>query len=376
MSITRRDFLNGAAYLGAGAAISWPLKILAEKKLSIPYPPSLTGMRGNHPGSFETAHALAWSGQKDFGPIQGEWENYDLIVIGAGISGLSAAWYYQQKKPDARILILDNHDDFGGHAKRNEFRVDGKLLLSYGGTQSFDSPSSFSAESLQLINSLGIDFDELEKSYDRNFFQKYNLSLGVFYDEKTFGKNVLLKSGIPNNRPVKAYSKSFVPGLVVSPKFLSTLDKAPLSDEQRKKIKDVFAVSPKAYHYFKGEQGENRFYYKSYIQFLSDVYEINDLPIITLLSMSLVEDASLGGANVNLPDALAGGLPAYHLHLSSLSLSERKKQSSMKQIKVMRVTTTKMITYTTIPTVTPHLLVYLYTSSYLKLQSFQHQRNV
>ena len=48
-------------------------------------------------------------------------EDYDLVVVGAGLSGLAAAHFYREQRPAARILLLDNHDDFGGHAKRNEF---------------------------------------------------------------------------------------------------------------------------------------------------------------------------------------------------------------------------------------------------------------
>ena len=99
-------------------------------------------MRGNHPGSFEAAHSLGW-GQQSYSarelPVE---ERYDLVVVGAGISGLAAAWYYRRRFPQARVLILDNHDDFGGHAKRNEFRAGGRLLLSYGGSESLQSPNA------------------------------------------------------------------------------------------------------------------------------------------------------------------------------------------------------------------------------------------
>jgi spermidine dehydrogenase len=79
-------------------------------------------LRGQHPGSFETAHAQARDRKRfalDGLPVE---ERYDLVVVGGGISGLSAAWFYRRAAgPTARILVLDNHDDFGGHAKRNEF---------------------------------------------------------------------------------------------------------------------------------------------------------------------------------------------------------------------------------------------------------------
>ena len=132
--ITRRDFLSGAS-VAIGASLlpaASNAQDIGAQDLPGYYPPGLTGMRGSHPGSFETAHLA-----RDGVPFEGEesGEHYDLAVVGGGISGLSAAHFYQQSMGDnARILILDNHDDFGGHAKRNEFQIDDRKLISYGGT--------------------------------------------------------------------------------------------------------------------------------------------------------------------------------------------------------------------------------------------------
>jgi spermidine dehydrogenase len=147
-SITRRDFLNGVAIGVGGAAASGLLPDLiaaavADKAQDAVgyYPPALTGLRGNHPGSFETAHALRdadfWS---QAGAVAATGEDYDLVVVGGGISGLAAAHFYRARHEGARILILDNHDDVGGHAKRNEFASGGRLTLMNGGTFSIDSP--------------------------------------------------------------------------------------------------------------------------------------------------------------------------------------------------------------------------------------------
>ncbi len=130
--ITRRDFLNGVALTVASG-----LTPLAQLRAAGRYPPALTGLRGHHAGAFEAAHEFAREG-KSFSiadlPVE---EDYDLVVVGGGISGLAAAHFYRRSAGrDVRILVLDNHDDFGGHAKRNEFRVGGRLIIGYGGSES------------------------------------------------------------------------------------------------------------------------------------------------------------------------------------------------------------------------------------------------
>ncbi len=202
--ITRRDFLNGVA-LGATAMASPPLLAAsapsnASEAQATPaqdapqyYPPILTGMRGNHPGSFEVAHALrdgeAWRTATDTG------ERYDLIVVGGGISGLAAAHFFRANThADSRILILDNHDDFGGHAKRNEFHLDGRLNLLNGGTLEIDSPRPYSAVAAGLLQTLGIDVAQLSKSVQHpEYYEQLGLRDGVFFDRQTFGADKLVR---------------------------------------------------------------------------------------------------------------------------------------------------------------------------------------
>jgi spermidine dehydrogenase len=171
--VTRRDFLNGVA-IGTGGILlqgcgsdidpSMKVSIGAPTLFTAPdpyayYPPTLTGMRGSHEGSFEVAHELAWRGKKP-DHYEALNEHYDLVVVGAGMSGLAAACFYRKKMgPDARILLLDNHDDFGGHAKRNEFHHDGRMMLSLGGAQNLESPSGYSEMAGGLMVDIGIDDD-------------------------------------------------------------------------------------------------------------------------------------------------------------------------------------------------------------------------
>jgi len=193
------------------------------------YPPTKTGLRGTHAGAFETAHQLR-DGQQ---PIRiGETgQEYDLVIVGAGISGLSAAWMYRQLRPHARILILDNHDDFGGHAKRNEFHLDGELHLMNGGTLSIESPRPYSAVAEGVLRSVGIDPKALSKRILKtNFYAEHGLVHGYYLDATTFGRNALI-------RHVKGQS------------WEKVLADAPLSDQAKK---DIARVEEQHIDYFPG----------------------------------------------------------------------------------------------------------------------------
>ena len=194
--ISRRQFCQGSAVAVGSSLLPWAqaAEFQGSPELISPYyPPALTGLRGAHVGSFETAHALAHDGKRwAMGTDTGEGE-FDLVVAGGGISGLSAAWFYQKENPRARILVLDNNDDFGGQAKRNEFTIDGNTIIAYGGSQSIDTPSSFSPESMGLLKSLGIDLDVFYQAFDRDFYKSRGLQGAFWLDKKTFSVDRLVK---------------------------------------------------------------------------------------------------------------------------------------------------------------------------------------
>ena len=224
--ISRRDFLNGVA-LAVTATLPLralgnpaPTDLTAAQDSPGYYPPLLTGLRGSHPGSFEVAHAL--HAGKTWPPADARIEDYDLIIVGAGISGLAAAHFYRAKtSAETRILILDNHDDFGGHAKRNEFDLSGELHLMNGGTLEIDSPRPYGPIPTALLSTLGIDVARLAKTTQHpKFYEQRGLKSAVFFDRESFGADKL------------------VVGIGQIP-FKELLSSAPLSAQAREQIAQI-----------------------------------------------------------------------------------------------------------------------------------------
>ena len=224
LNISRRDFMNGIA-LGtiAGYSLS-PAEAFAAMDTSAAYPPGLTGLRGAHPGSFEVAHAVSWGGTKFARPKQQTDSDYDLVIVGGGLSGLAAASRYRKDVgAEPKILILDNHDDFGGHAKRNEFTVDGRKLIGYGGSQSIDSPASYSAGARQVLVDAGIDVERFYTYFDRKFYSDRGLSRGIYFSEQMYGED----------KTVAALSRWRGRGAASSESAEETVNNYPLSEASR-----------------------------------------------------------------------------------------------------------------------------------------------
>ena len=219
-AISRRDFLNGVS-VAIGVSLLPACSRTGEQIVEGPsayYPPAQTGMRGSHPGSFEVAHA-AVQGQR--WPVEKTDEHYDLVVVGAGISGLSAAYIYRRDiDPNARILVLDNHDDFGGHAKRNEFTIDDRMLLGLGGTMLIEAPHSYPAVAKQVIRELGIEAERASEFHHEDLFASLGMAQACFFDKQTFGADYLAVGS-------RGYSDAF--------------DDAPLSESAKEELKRLFA---------------------------------------------------------------------------------------------------------------------------------------
>ena len=194
--ITRRNFVNGTLLATGSSLLPFAASNQAAMAALDPsyYPPALTGLRGSHPGSNNHAHALAWAGRSDTRSMTKLSETYDLVIVGAGLSGLAAAYFYQQQHgSDKKILILDNHDDFGGHAKRNEHVINGKTCISYGGSQSIVEPKEANQVVLDLFEDIGVDLKRFNTAYDVDFFKRHDMGGVTYFNEEVFGEDKLVQ---------------------------------------------------------------------------------------------------------------------------------------------------------------------------------------
>jgi spermidine dehydrogenase len=313
--ITRRDFVNGIA-ISLTAAASRPLFASPSSDASssaetLPhaaqdafgyYPPLLNGMRGSHPGSFEDAHALrdghSWPAPSDTG------EAYDLIVVGGGISGLAAAHFYRAQRPTSRILILDNHDDFGGHAKRNEFNLQGRLHLLNGGTLEIDSPRPYSPTAAGLLKTLGLDIPALIKSTQHlEYYDKRGLKTAAFFDRETFGADQLIV-GFDDTAPLN-----------------EVLAQAPLSERARQEIVRLERGKVDYLPGLTSHEKKDRLSRISYEAFLRDVVKV-DPAVLKFYNARTMGEWGVGTDAVSALDCWAFDLPGFQgMHLAKGAIS-------------------------------------------------------
>jgi spermidine dehydrogenase len=272
--ITRRDFVNGVA-VTAAASIMTPLLFAAnhQEKSSDYYPSARSGMRGSHPGSFEAAHGLRdgtfWDSA---GKPEETGENYDLIVVGGGISGLAAAHFYRKANGNkARILILDNHDDFGGHAKRNEFRANNAFRLGFGGTFSIESPAPYSAVAKNVIEELGIDVPSYPKYFKRDLYSSLNLRPRIFFDKQTFGTDKLVVNFSPRYGGESEDSNPETPKLLKQ--FLAD---APIVEQAKRDLQSLFEDPKDYYPGLSSDEKKAKLARISYAKYLTEVAGVHE----------------------------------------------------------------------------------------------------
>lgn len=304
--ITRRDFINGIA---RSAAASWTLPLwsldleqLAEEEN---YPPARTGLRGSHEGSYEVAHQLRDGGfEKAYGAAEDTGEIYDLVVVGAGISGLAAAFFFLKAAGSkSRILILDNHDDFGGHARRQEFGSGASFRVGHGGSFAIESPAPYSKISGSLIEELGIDVAGFHQHLESDVFSSAGLEEKFFFDRKTFGTEILLPDPFESSFPELSKSRNSDP-------LSSFLERAPWNDSAKKDLHRIYKESVDYLSGFNDGEKKAQLARISYAQYLTDVVKCDR----SILPFFQARPHSLYGAGIDIvpaQDAWGLGYPGF-----------------------------------------------------------------
>lgn len=270
--ITRRHFLGSTAALAGATALS-ACQSSAYRTISATgrqamqaalYPPALTGLRGDNDGSQAGAHSVALANKQYSLPSEIA-ESYDLVVVGAGVSGLTAAYTYRKNNPNAKILILDNHDDFGGHARRQEFKINGRTLITYGGSENIDSPKSeFSDTALGLLRELGIDYNKFHVYFQQDLYTKqWGLGRGIYFNAKTFGKAAVVK-GTPEMDAEQA---------------LESIAQFPWSDEDKRAVLSLYVDVP---DFLKGKTRRQRIQFAENISYHDFLEKTAKMPTIVL----------------------------------------------------------------------------------------------
>jgi spermidine dehydrogenase len=263
-TISRRDFLNGVAITMAGASPnlgSLAITALARRDDSsdaTEYPPLRSGLRGQYPAAVSEFENIRGGKYSEF-PLNDNDvnEEFDLVIVGGGISGLSAAYFYRTALgPSQRILILDNHDDFGGHAKRNEFHNQGKTFIGFGGTMAIATPFPYSYCAKALIKDLGIDVARGSTFQNHEIEEKYSLGSGVFFDKEHFGEDRLV-TGV-GRLPWKTFFAN-----------------APLSDDARKDLVRLYGKNPDYMVGLSQEEKKAKLALISYREFLLSVAKVD-----------------------------------------------------------------------------------------------------
>ncbi len=311
--ITRRDFMNGAAMAIGAAAVPPSANLFAEEASTQTQepqnkpgydPPALHGMRGSHKGAFEVAHGLRdgsfWANAGD--PIDSR-ETYDLVVVGGGISGLSSArFFHEAAGRQARVLILENHDDFGGHAKRNEFEVDGTFLLGYGGTYAIESPAPYSPVAKRVIRELGIDVSSYASHNNDALYRTLGLKQKIFFDRETFGADRLV---------ISPYSRWGITEPDPSGKNWSEFAaQAPLSAKAVADVKRLYSLNEDLYPGLNSDQKKAKLARISYADYLLKEVKV-DPQVVALLQAHPQPLYGLGIDAVSAQDGWGLGLPGF-----------------------------------------------------------------
>jgi len=178
LNISRRDFVNGTL-VGVGAALLSSVAPSALYAASAKRPATYAGIyndpwtgyggvgdyavaNGNVASTRDAAHLIRDGMAKEMlEKAHDTGEEYDMVIIGGGFSGLGAAYEFQKKYGDTKkCLIIENHPVFGGEAKLNKFEVDGSSLYGPQASNDFGPPSRDGDDLItEIYKATGLPFE-------------------------------------------------------------------------------------------------------------------------------------------------------------------------------------------------------------------------
>ncbi len=152
--IARRDFIGGTLALACPLAGCQGAPVDAWTGYG--GEGGYAASNGNTAPVRDQAHALRDNKYASLADFEDTGEIYDVVVVGGGLAGLSAARNATQQ--GASCLLIDNHPVFGGEAKENEFRVDGRRLFAPQGSNDLSVPTP-GDEVFDLWRELGLPME-------------------------------------------------------------------------------------------------------------------------------------------------------------------------------------------------------------------------
>lgn len=228
-------------------------------------------------------------------------EIYDLVVIGGGFSGLSAArTFLKEADPHRTCLLLENHPLPGGEAKRNEFIVDGKVVVGPQGSNVVVTPFAPGDWYDELWKDLGIPrdpkFQPLEnypgslRVSKTNYLPMFGLAeqtatSGYFFDEETFGVESFWDIDSSENH------------------YANT----PFTDREKE---DLSRLHQGAGKNIWGDDWEQALDGVTYRHYLEEILEVQPR-IIEMLDKTLSTTGGLGADAVSALFAMKSGLPGF-----------------------------------------------------------------
>lgn len=255
----------------------------------------------------QALHSMAFSGKNFKVDILAVEEVYDLVIAGAGLSGLATAYFYQQRfGKDKKILIVDPLAHFGGHAHRNEFNSNERL--GYGGSESFQSPKeNFSDTVHGLLKELGVELKKFEDTYfDHGLYFNKGLSRGTFFDKESFGQDKLV-----NGDPTVWVSDDVQSGHINAKSFEAFFDEFPMPDSDQKVLFELFTSLKVTLDKFKTIDEKEEYLRKiSYSEFLKNEWNLSD-QAISYFNQRPVDFFGLAPSQIPALDASHYGFPGF-----------------------------------------------------------------